>query len=438
MLIPDPDADVTHDTTDLDGFSTWVDTLVAQRKTSDLKVISAMFLEKAVAAKRPAFDVVIAASKVRCALDKLEPNASAEGSSAVFKLPRDRWWKLFIEGRHHGSSNTHQAMIFDRQQSPGFYNAMTKAFTAWLKHPAAPDDRVDFDRYHEMHAAVTRGVLKLNDVVSERARQRFVPVPHELSHYTNFPIDVQGHEVDWESLLELSNDGDIGTFKTIMKDLGAPRDVLEHWVERDWATSLLTRSRGSQLLWGTAYEPREAKGKVNALFARYYLERDQAAQQSAKEAKQELKLRAIVRVIRALHVGHFYADANGRLNTMLLLNYLLLQEGFSPVILFDTAIFGGALRMYDLVDAVREGMKAFEEELEDSKRPPRPLHAASRVKRCAICDHPASRTVTCRKCRGIAAHICDGKMCQPSLWALAPHEPRSVVPLLNQLCEACG
>lgn len=428
----------THDTRNSAAFIQWIDTLHTQRAVSDLKIISNFFLEKELAV-RPTSDVAIAASKVRSVLDKLTPHAPALGGSPVTQLPRDRWWKLFIEGRYHGSGNKHREMIFDLEQSPGFYNAMMKAFDKWLSARPSPADKVDFKRYHAMHAAVTNCVFKLNDKVSERATRRFIPVPHELSHYTNFPIAATGHDISWESLKEMNDDGDIGTYKTLMANLHAPKDVLEHWVERDWATSLLTSNMSNQLLWGTAYEQSEVKGKVNGLFERYHRERDQAQQQSAKKARVELKLRAIVRAIRALHVGHFYADANGRLNTMLLLNYLLLQEGFNPVILHDTAIFGGALRMYDLVTAVREGMEAFEQEVAESKKPQlSSLRGTQGARRCAICDRPALKALACGKCRGPAGYVCDGRLCQPELWALKPHEPRSVIPLMNCLCEACA
>jgi hypothetical protein len=71
------------------------------------------------------------------------------------------------------------------------------------------------------------------------------------------------------------------------------------------------------------------------------------------------KLRAIVTTIRKLHVGHFFVDGNGRLNVVLMLNKLLLQEGFSPVILDDTWVFGGGFTVEALIVEVQKGMAAF-------------------------------------------------------------------------------
>jgi len=64
-------------------------------------------------------------------------------------------------------------------------------------------------------------------------------------------------------------------------------------------------------------------------------------------------------LIRGLHVSHFFEDANGRLNTMLLLNRLLVEEGFPPVIMDDTSIFGGGFTASQLIGQVRRGVSNF-------------------------------------------------------------------------------
>jgi hypothetical protein len=81
----------------------------------------------------------------------------------------------------------------------------------------------------------------------------------------------------------------------------------------------------------------------------------------------DAKLRRIVKTIRALHVGHFFGDANGRLNIFLLLNKLLIEEGFSPAILPNNPdVFGGLKTLDGLVQDVLKGMELFKQEVEMS------------------------------------------------------------------------
>ncbi len=68
-----------------------------------------------------------------------------------------------------------------------------------------------------------------------------------------------------------------------------------------------------------------------------------------------LRLHAIARLVRNLHVGHFHTDANGRLNMPLLLQFLLLQNGFHPVSFVGMQeIFSGNVSLNDVVEQLRQ------------------------------------------------------------------------------------
>ena len=115
-----------------------------------------------------------------------------------------------------------------------------------------------------------------------------------------------------------------------------------------------------QLLVHTNREESAADAEVSALFRNYYRQLQLiAAAGSPMADKRRGKLGQIARLVRALHVGHYFHDANGRLNTMVLLNRLLIDCGFSPVLMNRTDIFGGAFSEKELVAALEVGFQAF-------------------------------------------------------------------------------
>ncbi len=92
------------------------------------------------------------------------------------------------------------------------------------------------------------------------------------------------------------------------------------------------------------------------------------------------KLLAIVRIIRALEIAHPFADANQRVFVFLLLNKLLLQNGFLPVILDDPYVFEGYMSADELVGELKLGFKYFRRQVHnlyipDNYLDARPLRA---------------------------------------------------------------
>jgi hypothetical protein len=67
---------------------------------------------------------------------------------------------------------------------------------------------------------------------------------------------------------------------------------------------------------------------------------------------------AVAVAVRALHVGHFFTDGNGRLNTMVILDKLLLQNGYYPAPMGQTDLFGGA-PAHVLAQKIVDGMNEF-------------------------------------------------------------------------------
>jgi hypothetical protein len=119
-----------------------------------------------------------------------------------------------------------------------------------------------------------------------------------------------------------------------------------------------------QLLVNTNRQASSAGEEVSALFKNYYAELKKVpSSQATDRRKRRNKLIEIARLVRALHVGHYFHHANGRLNTMVLLNRLLIDCGFTPVLMNRTDIFGGAFSEIELVRALEVGFKSFAQEV---------------------------------------------------------------------------
>jgi Fic/DOC family len=234
-------------------------------------------------------------------------------------------------------------MVYDKDQSPGYYQAMMNAFQQMLvansPHWHSP---LTFELYQMMHALIATANLT-----------------NELSHGppkgTHFPMLPPGQTPSQEVINELFLEGLMGVLGThSSKD---NRDLLS------WLYLGYTAMGWNQGHVHATYEATDIPAKFKQLVDTYQSEVLHAT--SDREKK-----RAIVKLIRALHVLHFFQDGNGRLNIMLLLNKLLIEQGFHPVILDNPAVFGGGMTLEQLIAEIDKGLAAFEQEVDNTTPEP--------------------------------------------------------------------
>src|SRR5579872_351392 len=102
------------------------------------------------------------------------------------------------------------------------------------------------------------------------------------------------------------------------------------------------------------YSDEEGPQHIDAIFESYY-DRKTKPSQTKYERLQE-----IARVVRNIAVVHQKVDAIGRTTVFGLMNKLLIEEGFCPVILPESqSIFGGRKTIDGLVEAMLIGMHSF-------------------------------------------------------------------------------
>jgi len=315
-------------------------------------------------------------------------------SLSLRDLPRDRWWKLYIDKQHHkeakrkasegrakwakwgavglglmgmatggmgylggpligalggfvagglggytsGSWSYDPSLYYDNDQSPGYKAAMEKAFDQEI---LGRGSRLEtYDDYNALHDLVTRGLprgLNTNfgpsgsDILINKGTPREAPMGS-----TKFHIGGKGSPA--RDLYEETLRG-----KHLVADY-----ILNSHVQPDSICRLTPEYE-----FHTNYTQREGEQYVQAALDRYH-------QEKATAWAADAKLAAIVRLIRSLHVIHAFRDANGRLHIMLMLNKLLAEEGFSPTYLkSNPEIFGGSYSIDELVTEVKRGMQSF-------------------------------------------------------------------------------
>jgi hypothetical protein len=134
------------------------------------------------------------------------------------------------------------------------------------------------------------------------------------------------------------------------------------------------------------YQKGDAPRHVNAILARYY----QARARPDRDERQ--KLTDIAQTVRALHVMHPKGDGNGRTHIFGLMNKWLIEEGFPPAILPNgPGVFGGLKTLDGLVEDMLEGMHAFVNAVEESRKEARARSSSPKLQEIAS-DRSRSRS----------------------------------------------
>jgi hypothetical protein len=271
--------------------------------------------------------------------DLLTANRAPLTATPLWLLPQTSWWKLFIDRKYHSEAGP--ALLFDRQKSKGFHAVMMRVFRSELGLAGCLHRRLDFAEYERLYHAVSDDV---GGIVHRGRSGKDAPVGA-----TNFPTvfvpsaaalrEMMAENVGhWDIVARIDNQRP--TDKVLIMHYGSPPQWICH----------------------VGYTMAEAPTLADHFFARYYNEIQAAAGGPLAQA------RAIAKLVRVLHVYHFFRDANGRLNTMVVLNKLLMENGFPPAIVSDPAIFGGARTIDELVDDIAAGMKTVLAEMEAQLR----------------------------------------------------------------------
>lgn len=351
--------EASGDTANTEQFETWLQTLDLGRSQNVFHALDAL--------AAPQRHEAIAKSKAMLKISF--GHTLAFPNSLLRNIPENQWWRLFIDkgAQNPEHSNSVNALRFDNESSPGYLSAMMKSFGEHVG-TVVPGvrDRIDAAKYAEMHRQVAAGTLKQEEA-------GFIQMPQARSGMdTSFGVlssreDANDHDLNLPSLKgfrEMVTEGLTGT-KVDMPRGAAPGADASSLGKYNYQARSSTDARGADyrpttriynigdsFRADTNYDQAGGAALIQRILDRYYIE-------IAAAGTPEQKLQSIVKAIRALHVGHFFEDANGRLNTMTLLNRFLVEEGLQPVIMDSTAVFGGGFSIDQLVGQVVRGMRTF-------------------------------------------------------------------------------
>lgn len=331
----------------------------------------------------------IAASVLQRGIDALIPGIPAiafNAQATLANLPRREWWRLFIDVAQQAQG----PMTFDYNDSPGYYRAMMTAFDLALvaggAHYATAGFANAFAWYDQLHQDVVAGVFH------QIPGPAWALVGNNVSGNGGFTSYGIQHPPDPIALQEMRDEG-------LLDVIGAPgaftcrynpvtgrvsttylAAAVPGLVNAEWGTFhplIAGTQQASAALQQLAVDFTALAGHAQTAAAqtaalgsvgdpdaidvtgKLVVKALNRADQLRRFAERQ-QVRNIARIIRALHVGHYYTDANGRLNTMLFLNRLLIGAGLSPAIVADTSIFGGSQSVDTLAQAIVDGAARFQ------------------------------------------------------------------------------
>lgn len=282
---------------------------------------------------------------LEAAIDRLPP------SRTLLDLPADQRWQMYIDPAHRAAASAlpDPGFLYDTEQSPGYQRSMVAALSQHLaprRLPfTGPGPVRTFAQYEALHDLVTAHLPREgNDFRHVRLRSgRDVHPP------TNFPME--GHNIPAADVLDERIAG--------RRLLSVWNPALGYQGQEGICFVAHDEARGAEepdARIQTHYLTDDGPGHVQAVLDRYHADIRRAGPNRLG------RLRAIVRCIRALHVIHAFRDANGRLHVTLMLQKMLHEQGFSPIILQDPpGVFGGSYTIDELVGVVLRGMRAFHE-----------------------------------------------------------------------------
>jgi hypothetical protein len=248
-------------------------------------------------------------------------------------------WMLFIDKDCHSKGE----MFFDLATKegdgvgePGYNAAMTSAFDYMLTNL---DKKLNAEEFQHLH------YLCVSTVENVKSNNR------------DFQPGIYGIKIDkisaaakceWESERLITTPAKL--FELLTANPGADDGYLSFQVflNRHAITSRYMSGDGKLQDATLAIITK----KINDCFQDYYTR--------IKDAKDDIeKLSMIVSLCRKLEIGHYFPDGNQRTIVFLILNKLLIENGFSPVILDDPSVFDGYHSKNELVQDVKTGIEYF-------------------------------------------------------------------------------
>ncbi|WP_343602821.1 DUF4157 domain-containing protein [Roseateles sp.] len=233
-------------------------------------------------------------------------------------LPKAEIWRMVMDGKHQASRGK-----YGFENESGYMGAMLRGFSQMLGTVGTP---LDAGMYEALHDSAVRGVrTRSGEQMDER--------------YRDNPQMGEGFGLDMENW---SPAGHAELHKKFQKKRTDP--VGSMLAENP--NKMIERSVDGQALAGKqVFRVRPTNSREHAVelaqevISRYHDDIVAADELPEEAAQRDAKLTAIARICQDLDQMHLFTDGNIRTIVFLVLNKLLLEQGFSPVIMSEPNVF---------------------------------------------------------------------------------------------------
>jgi len=249
---------------------------------------------------------------------KLQLSGDLRLTATLARLPKQEYWRLLMDGRHHGNGDKH---FFDR--SKGYMGSMMAGLNHIVDTVGTPLSPAYIQSLHTVSTTSVTKEMRTDDAIPLSKTNNMFQLAGVVKQAPN----------TWGVCSSFTDDG-MRELLAIRQDLQAqlPLGSPPFFTDDQNAKSDNNRP-GVVQAWkaGNPGDPNLPQ-TVNTL-VQYAV--DQGARDLAAARSDDEKLGAIIDTCRRLGSIHPFEDANGRLMMFLVLNKLLLDNGFSPTILQD-------------------------------------------------------------------------------------------------------
>jgi len=246
-----------------------------------------------------------------------------ESLQNMLKIKR---WKLFIDYSRQQEGED----VFDIEE-PGYKKAMETAFSYIRDHLGK---RLDSNEYKKLHDICVDGVKNKDGKFLKKG----LALEGQFYSFSFFPDYSMPRPIACREWIEEKL-----IFDESKKNPGEDKN--------DYLASLSYREDSKKWCIHSNYSGVDDL-RIDALFNNYYIEMELANDSS-------MKLMAIARLCRALEILHPFNDGNQRTNAFALLNKLLLENDFCPVILNSPIVFDGYYGLDELIKNLVDGMGTY-------------------------------------------------------------------------------
>lgn len=238
-------------------------------------------------------------------------NSQRRFDQAFAQFPQEEMWRCYIDW----SQQEKGADCFDIDE-PGYRSAMEKTFCSLRDTLETELTADEFCRLHDLCVSGVQNKQRAHFKLgfSFGAQYNFHP-----KYTPQIASELVANRQELEDALEEAYEKNI--FSGYPNHPRNSERFLGHY--DDWGMRSLSSPK-----------PSITKGRLNRLIEEY-------KRTIRRALTSDEKIRAIVDLCRALEVYHVFADGNQRTIAFVVLQKLLLQNGFPPVILENPVIFDG-------------------------------------------------------------------------------------------------